>query len=189
MEARNGAGSKASTAMWAARRQGLLEQPSTASWPSQNRGTGLLSLYGKVTGHLQSLLDGLWRKPPPTLPCLSHVCFSHPGMPRPAHLPALLAVWQVAVPGEATGREALPRVWMLWSLQRGGEKKTLLELKSNLWAQGQLPKPWGALMATIPLPPSRQGQHFHADTPQTSHNILMDKQLQSQGTSCSGTWG
>lgn len=44
-------------------------------------------------------------------------------------------------------------------------------------------------MATIPLPTSRQGQHFHADTPQTSHNILMDKQLLSQVTSYSGTRG
>lgn len=122
--------------MWAAHRQGLLEHPSTASCPRQNRETRLLSLQGKVTGLLQSLLDGLWAKPPPTFPCLSHACFSHPGMP---HLPALLAVWQVAVPGEASGREALPRVWMLWPLQCGREKKTLLELKSNLWAQGNSP--------------------------------------------------
>lgn len=33
------------------------------------------------------------------------------------HLSALLAIWQVAVPGKATGSEALPGVWMLRSLQ------------------------------------------------------------------------
>lgn len=174
-------------ATWATHRQALPGHPSTASCPRQNRGTSLLSLHGKVTGLLQSLLDGLWGKPPPTFPFLSRVCFSHPGTPWPAHLPALLTVWQVAVPGEATGREALPRVRVFWSLRCGKrEKKTLLELRRMLWAP---PKPRWALMATIPPPPSRQGQHFDADTPRTSHNILMDEQLLSQGTSCSVTWG
>lgn len=41
----------------------------------------------------------------------------------PSHLPALLAVGQVTVPGEAAGREALPWVRMLWSLQHAAGEK------------------------------------------------------------------
>lgn len=83
---------------------------------------------------------------------------------------------------------------MLRSLQcvEWERNKTLLDLRSMVWAQGNPPtsvdaelpaagQPCSgtvALNTTItPLPPSRQGQHFHADVPKIFHNILTDTQL------------
>lgn len=74
----------------------------------------------------------------PGFVCQSQACFSpcpkslllslspsqaHFTSLSPSHLPALLAVRQVAVPREATGSEALPRVWMLRPLQRAIEEE------------------------------------------------------------------